>query len=59
MGIGASSPKKNFKAGSERQLDDSLVIRLLDKDDYSKGMLQNIIWCKGTSVFMPVLVQGI
>ncbi|KAI8112596.1 hypothetical protein M9434_003917 [Picochlorum sp. BPE23] len=40
MGIGASSPKKNFgKAGSERQLDESLVIRLLDKDDYSKGYL--------------------
>lgn len=43
MGIGASSPKKNFgKAGSERQLDESLVIRLLDKDDYSKGVCQII-----------------
>lgn len=42
MGIGASSPKRNFKAASERKLDESLVIRLLDESDYSKGMSRSI-----------------
>lgn len=57
MGIGASSPKKNFgKAGSERQLDESLVIRLLDKDDYSKGVPNNMTWRKSGIVLMAVNV---
>jgi hypothetical protein len=47
MGIGASSPKRNVKAASERKLDESLVIRLLDESDYSKGMSRSINDIKG------------